>query len=70
MDVEVVLGLSCVFPFLEALHNHIKFNQILDVFLRVSLLLSKYAKQMSKLCIITQPQFQFFGGDQRQRMMK
>ncbi len=36
-DVEVLLGLSHVFLLLEALHNHIKFNQMLDV-LCVSLL--------------------------------
>jgi hypothetical protein len=55
VDVEVLLGLSCVFPLLKALHNHIKFSQMLDVFLCVSLLESKCAKGMSKLCIITQP---------------
>jgi hypothetical protein len=38
VDVEVLLGLPCVFPLLKTLHNHIKFRQMLDVFLCVSLL--------------------------------
>jgi hypothetical protein len=31
LDVEMILGLSCVFPLLEAMHNVIKFSQLWDV---------------------------------------
>lgn len=53
VDVEVLLGLSCVFPLLEIVHNLIKFNQMCDTFSCDFIVIIKICQEDVIFCILT-----------------
>jgi hypothetical protein len=53
VDVEVLLGLLCVFPLLEIVHNLVKFNQMRDTFSCDFIVTIKICQEDVVFCILT-----------------